>query len=89
MISEKDKMMIFETARQYGVKSVFLFGSSVLADHPARDIDLGVVGLAPGIFFKFYGKLLRGLSKPVDVVDLSKDTKFNRLIFRDGIRLYG
>ena len=89
MISEQDKTVILNLARKYDVKGVLLFGSSALPGRQGMDIDLGIEGIAPENFFEFYGKLIRGLSKPVDVVDLSKDTKFNRLIYRDGIRLYG
>ncbi len=89
MISEQDKAVILSVARKYGVKGVLLFGSSSEPGRQARDIDLGVEGIAPEKFFEFYGKLIMGLSKPVDVVDLSQDTKFNRLILRDGVRLYG
>ena len=89
MISEQDKAVILSMARKYGVKGVLLFGSSSEPDRQARDIDLGVEGIAPEKFFKFYGDLLLGLSKPVDVIDLKEDTKFNRLVRRDGIRLYG
>lgn len=89
MISEQDKAVIVSLARKYGVKGVLLFGSSAESDRQARDIDLGIEGIAPEKFFKFYGDLLLGLSKPVDVIDLTRDTKFNRLVRRDGIRLYG
>lgn len=37
---------------------------------------MGVKGLAPKDFFKFYGDLLLNLSKPVDVVDLSEKSRF-------------
>lgn len=53
-----------------------------------RDIDLAVEGLAPEEFFRFYGDLLFSLSKPVDLVDLSQDSKFTRLIRREGLPLY-
>lgn len=89
MISEQDKAVVLGLARKYGVKGVILFGSSAQPDRQAKDIDIGIEGIAPEKFFEFYGKLIRSLSKPVDVVDLSEDTKFNRLIYRDGIRLYG
>jgi len=89
MISEQDKAVILSLARKYGVKGVLLFGSSAEPDRQARDIDLGIEGILPEKFFRFCGDLLLGLSKPVDVVDLSRDTKFNRLVRRDGIRLYG
>lgn len=89
MISEQDKAKIIDIGRQYHVREIFLFGSSIDPNRKAKDIDLAVAGIAPEEFFKFYGDLLFELSKPVDLIDLSSDTKFNRLIYRDGIRLYG
>lgn len=81
--------MIIDLARRYGVKGVLLFGSSIDPRRKANDIDLAVEGIAPAKFFDFYGELLLALSKPVDLVDLARDSKFNRLILREGIRLYG
>jgi len=89
MIAEKDKTVISCIAREYGVQKVLLFGSAADPEREAEDIDLGVIGIEPGRFFDFYADLLFGLSKPVDVVDLSSDTQFNALIKRDGIPLYG
>ena len=40
-------------------------------------------------FYMFYGELLFALSKPVDVVDLSRKTRFVELILREGVPLYG
>jgi hypothetical protein len=37
----------------------------------------------------FGSSLYRDLSKPLDVIDLSKDCLFNELIKRDGVVLYG
>jgi predicted nucleotidyltransferase len=89
MLTEKDKNAILLLARQYGVHKVLLFGSGVEREKEARDIDLGVIGIEPRRFFEFYGDLMFRLSKPVDLVDLSKDTKFNALIKREGIPIYG
>ncbi len=89
MISEQDKAAIAEIARRYNVRAVLLFGSGADPTTEANDIDLAVEGIIPEKFFSFYGDLIFSLSKPVDLVDLSKDTKFNRLIYRDGVRLYG
>ncbi|MCJ7729234.1 MAG: nucleotidyltransferase domain-containing protein [Sedimentisphaerales bacterium] len=88
MIAEKDKTAISRLARQYGVQKVFLFGSGADPEKEARDIDLGVVGIEPRQFFEFYGDLIFSLSKPVDLVDLSKDTRFNALVKRDGIPIF-
>lgn len=89
MISEQDKIQIVEIARRYGVKGVLLFGSSIDPNRDARDIDLAIEGIAPAKFFDFYGELLFALSKPVDLIELSKDSKFNRLVYQEGVRLYG
>lgn len=89
MLTEKDKNAILLLARQYGVHKILLFGSSTEGQKEAGDIDLGVIGIEPRQFFEFYGDLMFRLSKPVDLVDLSKDTKFNALVKREGIPIYG
>lgn len=89
MISEQDKAAIVDIARRFDVGEVFLFGSSAEPNTQANDIDIAVGGIVPQKFFSFYGELLFSLSKPVDLIDLSKDTKFNQLVRREGIRLYG
>jgi len=89
MISKQDKATIVDIARRYDVGGILLFGSSADPKMEVNDIDLAVEGIAPEKFFSFYGDLLFGLSKPVDLIDLSNDTKFNRLVYREGIRLYG
>jgi len=89
MISEEDKAMIVNIARRYDVKDVLLFGSSIDPNRVANDIDLAIEGIAPAKFFDFYGELLFALSKPVDLVELSRNSKFNRLIYQEGVRLYG
>lgn len=88
MISENDKKVILSYAKKYKLEKVILFGSAKeKAD--ARDIDIGVKGIAPELFFKFCGELYMNLSKPVDVIDLSEDCLFSKLIEKDGIVLYG
>lgn len=90
MISENDKEMIIRYAQKYNVFSVYLFGSSLDdGSNEAADIDLGVKGIAPKLFFKFYGELLRSLSKSVDLVDLSKKSLFNQIVEEKGVKIYG
>ena len=88
MLSEADKELILTCAQEYGVTALYLFGSASESDQ-AHDIDLGVKGIAPELFFKFYGELLRKLSKPVDLVDLSSKSLFNDLVENRGIKIYG
>ena len=89
MISEQERFIILKCAEKYNVSSVYLFGSSIRTDVEPRDIDIGVKGLRPDLFFKFYGELIQQLPKPVDVVDLSKQSLFTDLVEQDGVRIYG
>ena len=89
MISNKDKEIIFAYAKMFNVQELYLFGSSVVNDKDANDIDLAVRGISPALFFDFYGKLLRYLSKPVDLIDLSKKTKFSELVKKQAVKIYG
>lgn len=87
MITESDKLKIREIAVRYKAKRLLLFGSSASATEEGVDIDLAVEGISPGHFFDFYADLIFGLSKPVDLIDLSRDSKFTRLVRKTGIPL--
>ena len=88
MVTEQEKGLIRECAEKFNVRSVILFGSS-LEREDARDIDLAVEGIEPSLFFKFYAEIVKRLSRPVDLVDLSDDCLFTRLVAENGVRLYG
>ncbi len=81
--------LLSNVQKKYKVPTIYLFGSSLDRDSGYNDIDLAVKGIKPEIFFKFYGELLRNLSKPVDLVDLSKKSLFNQIIEEKGVRIYG
>jgi uncharacterized protein len=87
MISAKDREAILVIARKYHVSTVLLFGSSLAEDVEAQDIDIAIEGIADADYFAFYGDLLCALSKPVDVVDLSRKSKFTEMVKREGVRL--
>lgn len=89
MISERDKEIITQCAKKYKVSTIYLFGSSLDRDSGYNDIDLAVKGIKPEVFFKFYGELLRSLSKPVDLLDLSQKSLFNQIIEERGVKIYG
>lgn len=89
MISEEDKKVILKYAKKYNVSSVILFGSMLREGEKANDFDIGVKGIRPELFFKFYAELFKNLSKPVDLVDLSKKSLFNDLIEDTGVIIYG
>ncbi|KPL03551.1 MAG: hypothetical protein AMJ73_06440 [candidate division Zixibacteria bacterium SM1_73] len=94
MITEKDKNIILQCPKKYNVCYITLFGSSIQdesirKDREANDIDIGVKGIEPRLYFKFYAELFKHLSKPVDLVDLSKKSLFDELVEETGIRIYG
>ena len=89
MISETDKQLIIQCAKKYNVASVYLFGSSTDESGEANDIDLAVKGILPKLFFTFYGELLRTLSKPVDLVDLSQKSLFSQIVEERAVKIYG
>ena len=89
MINKNDREIILEIARKYSVSKVLLFGSSLFEDDEAHDIDLAIEGINDADFFAFYGELLCKLSRPVDVVDLTRKSKFAEMVRREGVRLDG
>lgn len=89
MISEKDKEVIISYAKKFNVKEIYLFGSSIDNKNEANDIDVAIKGISPVVFFDFYGKLLRYLSKPVDLVNLSKKSRFTQVIEKKAVKIYG
>ncbi|MCX7046393.1 MAG: nucleotidyltransferase domain-containing protein, partial [Candidatus Sumerlaeota bacterium] len=88
LLSPDVQKIITDCAREFDVRVVWLFGSSLDNPAEARDIDLAVEGLAPERFFKFYGKLFDQLPKPVDIVDLSQEPPLEPIIRARGIRIY-
>ncbi len=89
LVSKEDLATIAFYAKKYKAQSVYLFGSSLDNPNTANDLDLAVLGIPPRLFFKFYGKLLRYLSKPIDLVDLSQESQFNQLIKEKAVKIYG
>ncbi len=89
MISREDEIKIKELGKQYNVTRIILFGSGCDPSKESADIDLAVAGIEQSKFFKFYGDLIFNLSKPVDLVDLSTKSSFNKIISEEGILLYG
>ncbi|MCM8783184.1 MAG: nucleotidyltransferase domain-containing protein [Candidatus Omnitrophica bacterium] len=89
MISDKDKNIILQNAKKYKVSQVILFGSSIAEGIDANDIDVAIKGIERRKFFKFYAELFKALSKPVDLIDLSEKSLFNKIIEETGVKIYG
>jgi len=88
MITDADKTKIQEISKRYHAKRVLLFGSSLLPEKESHDIDIAVEGILPKDFYRFYGDLLFSLSKPVDVIELSGNSKFIQMVRLEGVVLY-
>ena len=88
MISEKDRSTILKYAKKYNLRTVILFGSCLDREDP-NDIDIGISGIKPERFFEFYGELLLEITMPIDVVNLDKENSFNKLVEKEGMKLYG
>ena len=89
MISDTDRKKISALARKYHVGRLLLFGSAAREGSSPHDIDLGVEGIDPKLFYRFLGDLLCELSLPVDLVDLSRQTRFTDMVKREGVAIYG
>lgn len=87
MITKDEKESILRCAKKHDVSELYLFGSSSEKKGTYNDIDIGVRGVKH--FFKFYADLFKSLSKPVDLVDLSKKSLFTKLIEKEGLKIYG
>jgi predicted nucleotidyltransferase len=88
MISAKLIEIVKACAEEFGVKSVWLFGSAAKDETTATDIDIAIEGLAPEKFFDFYGRLFFELPKPVDLVDLSQNPPIAAIVREKGVRIY-
>jgi len=88
MLPEKDKAIILKYAKKYNLSTVVLFGSCLDREDP-NDIDIGIKGIEPELFFDFYGELLLEITMPIDVVNLNKDNPFNKLVEKEGLKIYG
>jgi predicted nucleotidyltransferase len=88
MISSHFAEIIRACARDFGVKSVWLFGSALEDEDKATDIDLAVEGLVPEKFFDFYSRLFFELPKPVDLVDMEQKLPITSIVRSRGVRIY-
>ena len=66
----------------------YLYGS-FLDSSNYNDIDIGVKGIDPKLFFKFYAELYKNLPVPVDLIDMSKKSSFTEYIEKTGKKIYG
>ena len=90
MIPKNELEKAIEIARKYGVGELYLIGSALHKEpEKVNDYDFAVRDVPPGNFFRFYGELIRAMSKNVDLIDLSgRMTKIKNIILREGKLIY-
>lgn len=89
MILNKEKIhQLCEIAQQNGVRELVLFGSALSDPENAKDVDLAVEGAPQERYFEFWAKLSDTLKTEVDLIDLSRKTKFTDLVRKYGKRIY-
>lgn len=88
-LAETVKETIVRIAREYGVRRIWLFGSSLdpSIDEP-NDIDLAVEGVSPERFYEFYAKLGRALPSIIDLIDMESDDPMRHIVRDRGVVLY-
>ena len=74
--------------KQFGAKSIILFGSCARNEKNVSDIDIAVGGIAKNSFFMLAGRLIKELDVNVDLVDLDEaDDHFMKRIKEEGKKL--
>jgi predicted nucleotidyltransferase len=90
--SETQKILV-ESAKKYGVKSLWLFGSSLIANEDdTNDIDLGVEGIdrsrAWDMYSELFDAILEHCRKPLDFVEMDEPLSIVHVIRSEGIKIY-
>lgn len=90
MIPQNELEKAIEIAAKYDAGELYLVGSALYKEaSEVNDYDFAVNGLPTGSFFRFYGELLRSMTKNVDLIDLSgKMTKFKEIVLKEGKLVY-
>lgn len=76
-----DIKRIVKILQNEGVKKALLFGSSVYKVK-SGDIDIAIDKYPRERFFDIYGKLIMGVKKPVDLIDLAMIRKENKIFYK-------
>ena len=83
-IGQTQIQKIITMAKAYGAVRLILFGSSLDTPEEARDIDLACDGVSGWKLYELAARLEEELNAPLDIVPLSPQTRFTRLIERKG-----
>ena len=93
MLKPETQKMLVECARRYGVKALWLFGSSlILGEDDAADIDLGVEGIDRDTAWEMYSDLFdlvyAKCHKLIDFVEMDEPLSIVHVIHSKGVKIY-
>ena len=71
-------------AKEYGATRLILFGSAASNPEQARDLDLACDGVPGWKLYELGARLEEELRIPLDLVPLSPETRFTRIIADQG-----
>ena len=93
MLKPETQNILIKCARKYGVKALWLFGSSLTADEDdVMDIDLGVEGinrdLAWEMFSELFDLVYASCHKYIDFVEMDEPLSIVHVIRSNGVKIY-
>ena len=93
MLSPETQKILVDCARKYGVKALWLFGSSLIMDEDsATDIDIGVEGIDRNMAWKMYSELFDLVydecRKLIDFVEMDEPLSIVHVIRSKGVKIY-
>ena len=93
MLKPETQKILVECARKYGVKALWLFGSSLVSNEDAAtDIDIGVEGINRNLAWEMYSELFdlvyTHCHKPLDFVEMGEPLSIVHVIRSEGVRIY-
>ncbi len=83
-LSQKQLQQIISLAKNYGVTRLILFGRALTAPAQARDLDLALDGVVGWKLYQLGAQLEEDLGLPLDLIPLTPQTPFTRLIEQRG-----
>lgn len=87
MISNEIIQKIIEKSKIYDAKKVIIFGSALIDYESSNDLDIACD--MPGLnMFLFADELERSINKPVDIMPISKNDPFMKIVNKYGNVVY-
>jgi len=74
-------------AKDYGATRLILFGSAQSSPESARDLDLACDGITGWKLYELAARIEDAIDLPLDIVPLSPQTRFTKIVERKGQRL--